>query len=153
MSSLIIPTFYVNGTHLPWSNFYLDPVIIDGIHYVALENFFQAMKTTDPEERNLIGSASTPRKAKQLGRKVTLRPDWDAIRIPVMRYGLAHKFTSSNALGQLLLDTGDKLMVEGNTWGDTFWGVDSATGQGENWLGTLLMAQRARLRYERMTLS
>ena len=32
-------------------------------------------------------------------------------------------------------------LVEGNYWGDTFWGI--CNGEGTNWLGILLMAERA----------
>ena len=32
--------------------------------------------------------------------------------------------------------------MEGNTWHDVYWGVDLCTGEGENHLGKILMAQR-----------
>ena len=40
----------------------------------------------------------------------------------------------------LLLATGDAKIVEGNTWGDVFWGV--CNGVGENHLGEILMKVR-----------
>jgi predicted NAD-dependent protein-ADP-ribosyltransferase YbiA (DUF1768 family) len=52
--------------------------------------------------------------------------DWDSIKIDVMRDLLRQKFALHADLQQQLLDTGDSVLVEGNTWGDTFWG--SATG-------------------------
>ncbi len=36
-------------------------------------------------------------------------------------------------------------VVEGNHWGDTCWGVDNRTGQGENHLGKILMQVREEL--------
>lgn len=33
-------------------------------------------------------------------------------------------------------------LVEGNSFGDTFWGVDARTGKGENHLGKILMKVR-----------
>ena len=33
--------------------------------------------------------------------------------------------------------------IEGNTWNDTFWGV--CNGQGQNWLGKILMLVRSEL--------
>lgn len=39
-----------------------------------------------------------------------------------------------------LLETGNEELVEGNYWGDTFWGV--CRGRGENHLGKLLMKVR-----------
>jgi predicted NAD-dependent protein-ADP-ribosyltransferase YbiA (DUF1768 family) len=53
------------------------------------------------------------------------------------------KFSKDPVLRQRLLDTGDQDLVEGNTWGDTFWGV--CRGQGSNWLGRILMDVRAEL--------
>lgn len=43
-------------------------------------------------------------------------------------------------LREKLLATGDAELVEGNTWGDRFWGV--CNGVGQNWLGRLLMQVR-----------
>lgn len=40
--------------------------------------------------------------------------------------------------------TDDAELVEGNTWGDRYWGV--VDGVGENRLGKLLMERRAELR-------
>jgi predicted NAD-dependent protein-ADP-ribosyltransferase YbiA (DUF1768 family) len=47
------------------------------------------------------------------------------------------KFTNNNKLKGQLLATGDAKIVEGNTWGDVFWGV--CNGVGENHLGEILM--------------
>jgi predicted NAD-dependent protein-ADP-ribosyltransferase YbiA (DUF1768 family) len=41
---------------------------------------------------------------------------------------------------QKLLDTGTQTLVEGNWWGDVFWGV--CKGVGSNHLGKLLMKLR-----------
>ena len=55
------------------------------------------------------------------------------------------KFTQNEELKRLLLATGDKRLAEGNTWGDTFWGVDLRSGRGENHLGIILMRVREEL--------
>lgn len=47
------------------------------------------------------------------------------------------------AIAEDLLDTGDQRLVEGNVWGDRYWGV--CDGVGENWLGELLMQVRDEL--------
>jgi len=44
-----------------------------------------------------------------------------------------------------LIATGDQLIQEGNTWGDTYWGVDLETGEGENNLGKIIMTLRGSL--------
>ena len=63
----------------------------------------------------------------------------------IMRRLLKQKFSYSG-LKMLLLSTGNDKLVEGNTWGDHFWGA--CNGHGENWLGKLLMEIRSELREE-----
>lgn len=109
----------------------------------SVEHAYQAAKTLVPAEQAAILAAPTPGAAKRLGRRVTLRPDWNAIRVDVMRRLVAEKFRDP-ALAQRLRETGDAELVEGNYWGDTFWGV--CRGQGENWLGRILMEVRSTLK-------
>lgn len=105
----------------------------------GVEHIFQAMKTTDYKEQIWVLNSVTPGTAKRRGRKVTLRPDWEDIKIDVMEHCLRGKF--ANPLYQrLLIQTGDAELIEGNTWNDTFWGV--CNGNGRNELGKLLMKLR-----------
>ena len=53
------------------------------------------------------------------------------------------KFSSPD-LKEKLLSTGDRYLVEGNSWGDVYWGV--CGGKGINMLGKLLMQIREELR-------
>lgn len=55
------------------------------------------------------------------------------------------KFAQKEDLRQLLLETGDMILDEGNTWNDTFWGVDAKTREGQNHLGRILMRVRKEL--------
>jgi predicted NAD-dependent protein-ADP-ribosyltransferase YbiA (DUF1768 family) len=57
-----------------------------------------------------------------------------------MRECLVAKFGQNPELMQLLKDTGDSILIEGNSWGDQFWGVCNSVGK--NWLGKLLMEIR-----------
>lgn len=107
--------------------------------YPTLEHYFQAMKTFEIEEHNAIMNAETPGKAKKLGRKCTLRADWEAVKDQVMLTGLRMKF-SIPELKEKLLATEDEFLVEGNYWNDTYWGV--CEGRGRNKLGFLLMQVR-----------
>lgn len=124
------------------SNFWFCDVRLGGELYPTVEHAFQAAKATDPITRTVIRMACSPSGAKKLGKKVTLRPDWEAEKLYIMEDLLWQKFQDP-ALGRMLLDTGDAMLVEGNHWGDTYWGV--CDGVGENWLGQLLMAVRTRL--------
>ena len=127
------------------SNFYPAMVEVDGIAYQNAEAAFQAQKCLDVEKRREF-SALTGTKAKRKGRQVPLRPDWDGERVVAMRKVVHAKFTQNENLSARLLATGDMPLVEGNSWGDTFWGVDVRTGKGENQLGKILMEVRGELR-------
>ena len=126
------------------SNFFPSKITdFEGNIYPTVEHYFQAMKTLDPEKRKIIAAAPTPGQAKRLGRKVNLRKDWEEIKLDVMKTALRQKF-SKPGLRQMLLDTGDAELIEGNWWGDTYWGVCNVVG--ENHLGELLMEIREELR-------
>ncbi|KKL91382.1 hypothetical protein LCGC14_1895220 [marine sediment metagenome] len=121
------------------SNFCPAPVTLSGVTYPTVEHAFQAAKTTDVEERQQILACKTPGEAKRLGRTVHLDPNWDEYRQTFMIGLLRQKF-SRPPFRQLLLDTGDRVLIEGNAWRDTYWGV--CNGIGENHLGKLLMRVR-----------
>jgi ribA/ribD-fused uncharacterized protein len=108
---------------------------------VTSEHWFQAMKTTDFREQLLVLGQPTPGKAKRVGRKVSLRPDWDDIKVDVMSHCVVQKFMQHPELAALLEATGDAELIEGNIWNDTFWGV--CRGKGENNLGKILMEVRS----------
>ena len=129
------------------SNFYSSPVRQDGVTYPTVEHAFQACKTTDFAEREPIRQASTPGQAKRLGRRVTLRPDWEQIKVSVMRELLLQKFKDDLLKAQLLA-TGEAVLIEGNTWHDCYWGFCRCErcGKGSNMLGILLMEVRDKLR-------
>lgn len=121
------------------SNFYPCKIMWEGIEYPSTEHAYQASKTLDENMRRVIAAAETPRRAKRLGKSVSVRKDWDKVKLGIMEGILRVKF--SQPLFKLkLLNTGDTLLEEGNTWGDTFWGV--CNGIGENNLGILLMKIR-----------
>jgi ribA/ribD-fused uncharacterized protein len=116
----IIDSF--SGEYAFLSNFYHSPVVMGDHVYGTVEHAFQACKTEDPTERLNIRATYTPGQAKKLGRKATLRPGWDSVRVDVMASLLSQKFGDS-FLRNLLVQTGDAVLCEGNTWGDEFWGA------------------------------
>lgn len=135
------------GAHRYLSNFYVAPMYDPcwpNKRAQTLEHFFQAHKAELREQQIEILEASTPAISKRLGRKCQKRPDWDEHKNSVMLHLLRLKFDQHPNLTHLLLSTGDAELVEGNTWGDTYWGV--CDGVGENWLGKLLMQVRQELR-------
>ena len=117
-----------SGDYSFLSNFHHSQVEFEGDIYPTVEHAFQAAKATDPVVRMVVKSARTPGEAKKIGRKVILRPDWEDMKVETMLNLLRSKFSDST-LSRKLLDTGNSELIEGNPWGDRFWGV-SGGGKG-----------------------
>lgn len=122
------------------SNFYPVEIKLDGIVYPNAEAAFQAQKILDVEERRKFSMLKNPVQAKRLGRKVKLRDDWEEVKLEIMTEIVSQKFLQHPHLIEMLLQTGDEELVEGNKWCDRFWGV--CKGKGENHLGKILMKIR-----------
>lgn len=135
------PILSFQGEHRFLSNFWPCNILMDGQIYPSVENAYQAAKA-HPSQRGPF-RACTPGAAKRLGRAHVLPSNWDSTRGLVMAALIAQKFMPREDLGRRLVATGDARLVEGNTWGDTFWGV--CRGRGENRLGEILMQRRAQL--------
>ena len=132
-----------SGKYRFLSSFYLCRVRYIGISYQSAEHAYQTSKTNRPAERKKIRRAATPKTAKKLGRQATLREGWDTTRVGVMQAIVKAKFAQNPELRRKLLATEDEQLVEGNWWGDTFWGI--CRGEGENHLGRILMEVREEL--------
>jgi ribA/ribD-fused uncharacterized protein len=131
------------GSYRFLSNFWPCLVKFEGLVYHSSEAAFQASKLENVSDRVVFVSLN-PWEAKRHGRTVTIRRDWEDVKLDVMWHILLAKF-SRDPLRTQLLDTGDTFLEETNHWGDTFWGV--CVGRGENNLGELLMAVRSELRF------
>lgn len=124
------------------SNFWPCEVVLDDELYNSVEHAYVAAKVTDRTLRCQIRDCATAGQVKRLGRKLPLREDWEAIKLSVMEDLLCQKFSQS-PLREQLLATGEQELIEGNHWGDVFWGV--CEGVGQNNLGKILMRIRANL--------
>ena len=124
------------------SNFFLCQVEFEGMNFSNVEAAFQAAKCLDMKERERFFGLSGGQ-AKRLGKRVELRPDWEDVKIDIMRQVLKSKFTQNPELREKLIATGNTELIEGNNWNDRFWGV--CRGVGKNHLGKLLMEVRAEL--------
>jgi len=125
------------------SNFWYVNIEYEGVNYITTEHAYVAHKSIDELFRFKVGKCKTPGAVKALGRQVELRSDWDEVKLGVMEDITRLKYQDP-VLQQLLLDTGDQEIIEGNTWGDTFWGV--CDGVGENHLGKIIMKIRKELK-------
>jgi ribA/ribD-fused uncharacterized protein len=144
-----------SGTYEFLSNFYNieDGINYEGLTYMSSEAAYQACKCLGAEEK--IQFTTIPaNKAKRLGRKITMRSDWEDVKVRKMTEIIDRKFDIA-PLGDMLLQTGNKELIEGNTWHDNFWGVCSCWECrskkiiGKNMLGKILMAKRAALRVKK----
>jgi ribA/ribD-fused uncharacterized protein len=71
------------------------------------------------------------------------RPDWDDIKVDVMRRIIRAKAEQHEYVRRKLLETGDRPLIEGS-WRDDFWGI-GPNKDGQNMLGKLWMELRAEL--------
>lgn len=109
------------------SNFYHAPMIepTTGLLIPTVEHGFQACKVQDDsaEIAAIILDLDTPTQAKMAGRQVTLRSDWEDIKVDVMRSMLELKFLQHPKLRLKLVRTHPHGLIEGNYWHDNFWGI------------------------------
>lgn len=144
IKNIIIAEF--KGEYDFLSNFYSPaPTKFGSRIYPTSEHAYQAAKTLAEPQRKWIAEASTPREAKQRGRQsIELRFDWEEIKIEVMRQIVWDKFNRNLGLKEKLLKTENAFLIEGNTWGDTTWGIYK--GKGKNYLGMILMEVREEIK-------
>ena len=132
------------------SNFFPVEIEHQGIKYPSVEHYYVAMKVKNDQQidgkyigyvdcRELISKIKTPGEAGRFGRTLKIRKDWDNVKFDVMLWGVREKFKKEE-LKEMLLNTGDQQLIEGNFWNDTYWGV--CKGVGENNLGKILMRVR-----------
>jgi len=126
------------------SNFEPCKVYFEGDCYPSSENAYQAAKTLNIAKRMYFVTC-TPREAKERGKKMELRKDWDSIKQTIMRDIVTNKFDVNASLFICLKATGERVLIEKNHWNDLYWGVD-LDGIGENNLGKILMNYRKRCR-------
>lgn len=134
----MITSFF--GEYRFLSNFWPCEVFLDGMLFKSVEHAYVAAKTEDLMIRSIIQNIQTPSQAKHYGRTVRLRKDWEEVKLPIMRNLLEQKFQNPE-LKQLLQKTKPMQLIEGNSWGDKFWG-QCPLGDGKNHLGKMLMEIR-----------
>ena len=126
------------------SNYYEAPVNYHGFTYGSSEAAYQAQKSGECE----LFATLRPHQSKVKARELPVREDWDDVKVNLMEEIVRAKFTQNSELAEKLISTGHALLLEGNGWHDTFWGIDDKTGEGENNLGKILMKIRDELRPE-----
>ena len=120
------------------SNFYPSKFKYKDKIWPTVEHAYQATKTHDPQRQEQIRKANKPGQAKRMGRACDLRDDWEEVM-----GGLLERKFAKPSLREKLVETHPATLIEGNHWGDDFWGVtERGEGEGRNMLGKLLMLLR-----------
>lgn len=116
------------------SNFHCHPVTLSGwpLPFRSAEHAYQACKAVTGEDEHWVRDAPSPQLAKSRGRQIRAYPDWESRKKAVMLKVLLAKFSDTGLAAQLA-GTGDAQLVEGNTWGDTFWGAAVYDGPPDHW--------------------
>lgn len=105
-----------------FSNFHPAVVEFEGVKYCSAECAFQAAKTLDLNDRPRFAKMN-PGYAKRLGRKLSLRPDWENVKRNIMYELVKSKAHNNPEFCKTLLSTKGCLLVEDTTgWHDNYWG-------------------------------
>ncbi len=134
--------YFVSGYLSQW---HVAPMVIDDITYNCCEKrmmYMKAIKFNDEIRANLILASEDPKEIKKLGREVINFDDavWDIIADDVVFDANIAKFSQNEDLRKLLLDTGDRMIVECAPY-DCRWGnglniTDTLKTSPEEWKGT-----------------
>jgi type I restriction enzyme S subunit len=128
------------------------PLVVNRVRIRTSEALYQACRFPHmPEVQRLIIAQGSPMTAKMKSKpyRQSSRPDWERVRVKIMRWCLRVKLAQNwTKLSELLLETGDRPIVE-ESRRDSFWGahpVDRHSLIGINVLGRLLMELREEVR-------
>lgn len=121
------------------STFAATPINYGGAIYASAQHLLSALMTTDKSMREKIRQAPGPAEAMKLAKSFVPRPDWEKIKLDVMREVMKRKFQLPDLRAKLITTKGREL-INANTYHDTFWGV--CNGEGENWLGRIIQEVR-----------
>src|SRR5687767_8718635 len=99
------------------SQWYSAPFSLDGDDYATAEHFMMAGKARlfgDSEALAAILAAAHPKLAKELGRRVRGFDEerWVGARFELVVAGSVAKFSQNAVLGELLKNTGERVLVE-----------------------------------------
>lgn len=131
------------------SNMFETDVEFGGLRFGSSEAAYQAQKFLDPSVKEQIARMDG-KAAKRFAATLRCRDDWLSVRRSVMERVVKAKFSQNEELGRrLVCDIEGFWLEEGNSWGDTYFGVieSEVTGRpfGANVLGRTLMRVRREL--------
>jgi len=153
------------GDKAVFSQWYPSTFVADGITFPTAEHWMMYQKATlfgDDKIAYEMLQNPFPGPVKDLGRQVKGFNEevWDREKVGIVRLGNILKFTQSGELEDILLATGDTILVEASPY-DRIWGIglseksphatDPSRWKGQNLLGYVLMDVRSIVRGETPT--
>ena len=142
---MAIKFYRTKDPHGYMGNFYRARMFIYGRWWNWVESPYQAEKSLDRAEQDLIWQAQKPMEARDLGQKVKIREGWDLVKDMVMYDCVMAKFLQHKNIRDQLIATGDEELIEDTTTSnDMYWGCGK-DGTGQNHLGQILMRVRKEL--------
>lgn len=122
-----------------------------GVWVPTSEHAYQAAKFVDEDAAREVlltpdGKASKTKAHELEEAGATKITNWHQRKFEVMLGVVRLKFARNYDIAERLIATGDEELVEGNNWGDRYWGVDPVGSRnGRNRLGEVLTLVRAEL--------
>lgn len=128
------------------SNFVDSPIDFEGRVFRSVEHAYQSAKSNSKEWKEECADwSNSAGKIKRASKDIEIISSWDTIKRDIMRPLLVSKFQIEQ-FRELLLNTGNMEIREGNTWGDYYWGCSMSGTSGSNHLGKMIMQIRENLR-------
>jgi predicted NAD-dependent protein-ADP-ribosyltransferase YbiA (DUF1768 family) len=125
-----------NEEHDETDNFLEVNFKINDIIYCSAENYFQCCKTTNKEQFEYIYKSGPGVTAWKAGADVTIRDDWEEVKVDVMYEGNKAKFEQNPELAKKLCSTKGQVIF---TKSSDFWNY---------WNGRIMERIRAEIRQD-----
>lgn len=138
-----------------FSNLFRREIEFEGDVFATSEHAYQAGKARKPEVRKWLMAAPSPALLAMAAHGLyywDIAPGWSKTKFDRMRRVLRAKFAQHADLRELLLGTGNAVLIESATVDNPvnrLWG--QVNGVGSNMLGVMLMELRSELRGEEAT--
>lgn len=147
LESNVIYFYSVDGPHGCFSNFYpADFIDNAGRKWKSSEHYYQAFKFAHLDNKEIFEKVRNAQTAKECyklswANQEYFRKDWSEVKDDIMRDALIYKYQQNRDLHDILVSTGDKILVE-HSLNDLHYGM-GLENNGKNMLGKLLMELRA----------
>jgi ribA/ribD-fused uncharacterized protein len=140
--------FFYENDFYPLSNFSAFTLQWKGLKFDTSEAAYHWEKFTGHVIQSRILSAPSAHEAFKTAEnfRYLCRPDWDNVKVGIMKDILRAKAKQHEYVRRKLLETGDRELIE-DSWRDGFWGW-GPNKDGQNMLGKLWMEIREELKNE-----